>query len=154
MSFDPVSRFHVIVCRYCGQEFKRRSGRWGYCSDQCYIKAHPRKAPRYPRWSHQEIRTLRSLAGEVSPDVIAERLGRTRIAVVARARMLSISLALYGERHPAAKYSDAIVEQARALYDLGLTPKTIAERLGVPRHAVKEFVYYKSRLGPCPKRYC
>jgi hypothetical protein len=97
---------------------------------------------------------LRQLAGQVAPAVIAERLGtRTRAAVIARGRLLHISLMSYGEHHPAAKYSDALVEQARTLHDEGIKPRAIAEQLGIPVGAVKSFVYYQHRLGPPVEYY-
>ena len=69
-----------------------------------------------------------------------------------KAHARKISLILYGERHPAAKYSDALVEEARILHDEGIAPKAIAERLGVPRGTIRSFVEYKHRLGP-PSEY-
>lgn len=146
--YDVETHFYIFTCRYCGHSFKTRFGRKRYCSDLCYTQAHPRKAPRYPRWTHQEIRMLRQLAGEVSPHIIAERLGRTYAAVKTRGRMLNISLICYGERSHSAKHSDALVEQARTLYDKGLRPTEIALQLGIPRRSIQHYVYYTKRLGP------
>jgi hypothetical protein len=143
--YDPVTHFHSITCRYCHETFRTRFGRKRYCTDQCYIKAHP---PKYHRWTHQETRLLRELAGKVSVTEIAERLGRTINATKYKAHQLKVNLILYGERHPGTKQSDALVEQARILYDEGLMPKAIALRLGIPYSTAKYFVEYRVRLGP------
>jgi hypothetical protein len=153
MSYDVETHFYIFTCRYCQQTFKTRFGLKRYCSDLCYNQAHPRK-PRIDLWTHQEDRTLRQLAGEVAPHIIAERLGRRSTAAVkTRARYLKINLVLYGERHPDAKYSDAQVEQVRTLYDEGLKARAIASRLGIPLSTVEKYVYYQDRLGPPIERY-
>jgi hypothetical protein len=84
---------------------------------------------------------------------IAIRLGRTRLAVKGKAQQLGIGLICYGEHHPGAKYSDALVEQVRTLYDEGLTPKVISVRLSIPHRTVSGFVQYPWRLGPPIERY-
>ena len=150
--YDPVTHFHSIECRYCQQTFKTRFGRRRYCSDQCKLRARPTK-PRTNLWTYQEDRLLRQLAGEVSTEQIAARLGRTRMAVKTRARKLKISLKCYGELLPRTKHSDILVEQARTLNDEGLTTRAIAVRLRVPRRTVRAFCDYTSRLGPPIERY-
>jgi hypothetical protein len=145
--YDPVSRFHVIECRYCGQVFKTRFGRRRYCTDQCNIRAHPCR-PRTDLWTYQEVKVLRQLAGKVPPKEIAARVGRTHRATREKARRLGVALQLYGEIHHVAKYSDALVEEARTMYDEGLGPTAIAKQLGIPLGAVQTFIYYKWRLGP------
>ena len=95
MSYDVEAHCYVFDCRYCGKSFRTKERFKRYCTDQCNIKAHPRRLPRYPRWTHQEIRLLRQLAGEVAPHIIAERLGRRSTeAVKTRAHMLKINLVL------------------------------------------------------------
>jgi DNA-directed RNA polymerase specialized sigma24 family protein len=96
---------------------------------------------------------LRSLAGQISLAEIAERLGRTKEAVRSRARTLKISLICYGERHPGAKYSDQMVEFARRMYEEGLKPRAIARVLDMPVGSVKDYVYYRGRLGHVPERW-
>ena len=148
--------FYERVCTFegCQQPFRTRSCRRRYCSDVCWFraKAARRRAPRYPRWTPQEIALLKQLAGQVSPAEIASRLGRTPAAVKARAKHLRVCLIVRGEKHPNAKYSDYQVELARRMYDEGLRPRAISRVLDVPEGAIGSFVYYKARLGPCPER--
>lgn len=150
--FDP-QYLHHKTCAHCQQPFTTRFRRKRYCSDLCWFRAHPSKAPRWPRWTHAEIKVLRDLAGQVSVRVIAERIGRTCEAVKARAHMLKLDLRLYGERHPRAKYSDDLVERARVLYDEGMGPRAIAKQLNIPHSSVSDFVRYRRRLGPLVERY-
>lgn len=148
--------FYDRTCAYgaCQQPFTTRNCLKRYCTARCWFLSRPRKPYRHPRWTHEEIRLLRQLAGQVPARVIAERLGRpSKETVIAKACQLGISLRLYGERNPTAKYPDRLVEQARDLHDAGLTPTVIAQRLGVPRGTVCDFVYYRSRLGPLVERY-
>ncbi len=152
---DPF--FYERTCAYaeCQQPFRTRSCHKRYCSETCWFRANAakRRAPRYPRWTPQEIAQLRELAGQFSPAEIVQRLGRTPAAVKARAHALKISLILHGERHPGAKYSDLMVELARRMHDEGLKPRAIARVLDIPEGSVKSYVYYKARLGNCPERW-
>lgn len=151
--YDPVNRWHIIDCRYCGQSFRTHCGLRRYCTDQCYIHAHPYRPPRYPLWSHQEVRILRALAGEMPAKEIAARLGRTVEAVKTKAYKLRISLILYGEHCPWSKYSDALVEEIRTLYDEGVMPNIIVRNFGISRYTINGFIYYRDRLGPPIERY-
>lgn len=149
--------FYERVCAFegCQQPFRTRSCHKRYCSDVCWFqaKAARRRAPRYPRWTPAEIAQLRQLAGQISPAEIAQRLNRTPAAVQARARYLRISLLKHGERHHCAKYSDYLVELSRRMHAEGLKPNAIARVLDVPVGAIKSYVYYRTRLGPCPERW-
>lgn len=83
--------FYERTCAYgaCQRPFTTRSCHKRYCSDRCWFNARPRKPYRHPRWTHEEIRLLRELAGQVSSRVIAEHLGRrSRATVIAKARQL------------------------------------------------------------------
>jgi hypothetical protein len=141
------------VCRYCGQTFKTACTRRHYCDDRCWMAAHPSKPYKYPRWTHEEIKVLRELAGKALVCVIAERTGRTCKAVKHKAKVLHISLMCYGEYHPHTKHGDAVVEQARTLYDEGKGPKDIARQLGIPYGTAQNYVYYENRLGPPAEYY-
>ena len=148
--------FYEKTCAYgeCGRTFRTRIKRQRYCCDTCWFraKAARQRAPRYPRWTTEEIAQLRQLAGQVGVAEIASRIGRTREAVKTRARTLKISLLLHGEKHPAAKYSDYQVELARRMYDEGLKPRAISRVLDMPESTIGSFVRYQHRLGPCPER--
>jgi hypothetical protein len=150
--YDLVNRCYIFDCRFCGQAFRTHERFKRYCSGRCYSLAHPPK-PRTDLWTHQEIRILRELAGRVPCKEIAARLGRTCQAVMSKAQSMKLSLKLYGERSPQAKYSDAFVEQARTLYDEGVKPKAIAARLSIPYYRVQAFVYYRDRLGSPIEHY-
>jgi len=144
---------HHKTCALCQQPFTTRYRHQRYCSGACWFRAHPSKPPRWPRWTDEETRLLRELAGQVPARVIAERIGRTHPVVKARAHLLKIDLRLFGERCPWAKHSDAVVEQARTLHDEGMGPEAIARHLNIPRSSVRNFIYYQSRLGPPVERY-
>lgn len=98
-------------------------------------------------WTDAEIAIIREMAGSVTSFQIAEQLGRTNTQVKYAAASRGISLKLYGERAPGAKYSNALVEQARDLHDAGVKPKRIAEMIGMPYWAVCDAVYYKRGIG-------
>lgn len=151
---DPFFYQKACANPECQQPFRTRNKRKRYCSDRCFFRAQAarQRPPRYPRWTAQEIRLLRELAGQFGVAEIARRLGRTPAAVKARARILKISLLLHGEKHPAAKYSDYQVELARRMYDEGLRPRAISRVLDVPESTIGSFVRYQHRLGPCPER--
>ena len=50
-----------------------------------------------------------------------------------------------GEQHPRVRYSDELVEQARALRERGWTARRIGAHLGVNMHTVKDWVRYRTR---------
>lgn len=149
----------------CGRVFDTRNRRQRYCSDDCRDTARrqPAKNTRMhaqcqrliatpPRenwrgWTDDEIATIRQMAGTATSIAIAAALGRTSAQVKHLARRYHISLRLHGERCPWAKYSNVLVEQARALHDGGMKPKQIAAQLDMPYWAVCDAVYYKRGLG-------
>lgn len=59
-----------------------------------------------------------------------------------------ISLRRKGELYPHAKGSDHDVELCRRLYDEGLTPSVIAQKMEMSRSHVSSIVYYHSRTEP------
>lgn len=143
------------TCRYCGRTFKTAFGRQRYCSDECWfrMKAARRKPPKFPPWSHEEIKMLRELAGTMPARMIAERIGRNFAATRVKARQLRIGLTCYGEHCSWAKYSNALVEEARSLHDEGIGATEIAKRLGVPLSSIEDYIYYRRRLGPLIEYY-
>lgn len=98
-------------------------------------------------WTETEDKTLKALAAELSSYQLAQRLGRSSDAVKKRAVRLGVSLRKHGERCAHAKYSNAVVEQARGLHEAGVMPREISRRLGVPYWNVCDFVYFKRGLG-------
>jgi len=52
-----------------------------------------------------------------------------------------------GNTHHRARYSDETVERARQLADDGHGPRVIAQIIGVPRHTVVDWIYYRTRTG-------
>lgn len=97
------------------------------------------------QWTPAEVRSLERLAPTHTAAEIADRLGRTANAVHQQAYLRKIRLQKSGDRDYRTKYSDALVEQCRALHDAGVQPKEISERTGVPLASVKAFVYYLQR---------
>lgn len=59
-----------------------------------------------------------------------------------------ISLRRKGELYPHAKGSDADVELCRKLYDAGLTPTQIADKMELSRSHVGSIVYFNRRTQP------
>jgi len=109
-----------------------------------------------PNFKIEEDRIIRKWAGVKSTKEIAEMVGAlgyrkaTIPTIKNRVRSLNrngenISLRLVGERYPHAKGTDHEVELCRQLYDLGLKPKEIAEKMGFTRSHVNAIVYYRSR---------
>lgn len=110
-----------------------------------------------PNFSHAEDSIIRKFAGIKSTEEIAQMVTELRIrpativTIKNRARRLKISLRRKGENYPHAKGSDEDVELCRALYEEGLYPKEIAEKMEMSRSHVGAIVYFHSRTEAAPK---
>lgn len=51
-----------------------------------------------------------------------------------------------GEDHGRARWPDAVVEEARAMYERGVARGVIAYKLRVPYDTVRDWLEYRSRL--------
>ena len=98
-------------------------------------------------WSVKDDCTLKDNAASMTSYQLARLLGRGVDSVKHRARRLGVSLRKHGEACSWSKYSNEVVEQARALHESGVKPKEISRRLGVPYWNVCDFVYFKRGLG-------
>lgn len=96
-------------------------------------------------WERSEDQRLRAMASTASSIEIGVALGRTREAVMHRARVLKISLLKTGDAAPNTKYSDALIENARQLHDQGYGPRWIAKRLEINERTLKSALYYQQR---------
>lgn len=85
-------------------------------------------------WTRAEDRALRAGAGTLTSAELGRQLGRSAKSVQIRAAYVGVSLARSGERHHAAKATDAQIEHARTLSDAGLSGAEIARRLALPIH--------------------
>ncbi|GEM77579.1 hypothetical protein [Vibrio sagamiensis] len=115
-----------------------------------------------PNFKFDEDALILKWAGIKSTQEIAklvEQLGyrkasistiKNRVRTLNRHREKSnkISLRRKGELYPHAKCSDNDVELCRCLYDEGLTPSQIAEKMEMNRSHVSSIVYYHSRTEP------
>lgn len=112
-----------------------------------------------PKFSREEDDLILKWAGLKSTEEIAQlvaQLGRRKATVPtikSRVKTLNkhrgendkISLRRKGELYPHAKGTDHEVELCRQLYDEGLTPSQIAEKMELSRSHVSGIVYYYSR---------
>ena len=98
-------------------------------------------------WERSEDQRLRAMAPNASSKEIAAALGRTRDAVMHRARVLRISLLKTGDAAPNTKYSDALIEKARQLHDQGYGPRWIAKRLEINECTLRAALYYRQRVA-------
>jgi hypothetical protein len=109
-----------------------------------------------PNWRPEEDKVILNNAGQLSTEDIAKLVSElgyreaTAIAVKNRVKNLKvkgvdISLRRKGELYPHSKGSDHEIELCRQLYDLGLYPKEIAEKMEFTRSHVSAIVYYHSR---------
>ncbi len=78
---------------------------------------------------------------------IGKLIGRPPGGVKSKAERVGIALRQLGEMHHSAKYSDALVEQARDFADIGFTRRQIARKINVPEYAVDGWINYKCRTG-------
>ncbi|WP_392433172.1 hypothetical protein ACF3VQ_01945 [Yersinia sp. HM-2024] len=101
-------------------------------------------------WAPDELAYLREAATTIRYQDIAEHLGRTPKAVQQKAFTEGINPSNIGERNRNARYSDYDVELCRALYDEGVKPAIIAEKMEVPVAYVYKVTHYRSRRMPTP----
>ena len=99
-------------------------------------------------YSVSEVKILKRMAGIRSARVISWLLDNRSVhSVREKAHQLNIRLFCYDENHHNCKYSDEDVEMIRCLYDEGLNPHVIAEKMEIPKSAVKDFVQFRSRTN-------
>lgn len=104
-----------------------------------------------PRFKQAEDAIIRQHAGRKSPAEIAKlvtELGfrkATNFTIKNRAQRKGISLRRHGELNPNAKGTDDEIELCRQLYDAGLTPTVIAEKMEFTVSHVDKIVHYRSR---------
>lgn len=101
-------------------------------------------------WSPDEVAYLRETVKTTLYRDIANRLGRTPKAVQQKAFAERINPSAIGERNRNSKHSDHDVELCRALYDEGVKPGIIADKMDIPVSAVYQIVYYRVRRMPTP----
>lgn len=103
------------------------------------------KTRRYA-WVRAEIMIVRQCAGTMTALQIAALIGRTDTAVRCKAAELGVSLRLHGDRHQSARYRQEDIELARQMHAAGISRHDIAEKLEMPRGAVKQFIYFERRI--------
>lgn len=101
-------------------------------------------------WSPDEVAYLREAVTTTKYRDIADHLGRTTTAIRVRAFFEGVNPSSIGERNRNAKHSDHDVELCRALYDEGIKPRYIAEKMEMPVSAVYGIVYFRTRQKPTP----
>ncbi|WLS78820.1 hypothetical protein Q3V30_20755 [Erwinia pyri] len=92
-------------------------------------------------WSAFDEGELRGYAGLYSAEEIACKLGRSVYSIKGKAKQLGIQLYQVGERHHCAIHSDEDVTLCRQLYDAGVTPKVIAEKMEISHGTVNNFIF-------------
>ncbi|CNH17514.1 TPA: hypothetical protein ACPZCB_003306 [Yersinia enterocolitica] len=101
-------------------------------------------------WSQDEVAYLREAVTTTRYQDIADHLGRTLTAIRVRAFFEGVNPSGIGECNRNAKHSDHDVELCRALYEDGVKPRFIAEKMEMPVSAVYGIVYYRTRRTPTP----
>lgn len=115
-----------------------------------------------PKFKPAEDEIILKWAGTKSTEEIAELVGKlgfrpssittikNRVRTLNRYRDKNdkISLRRKGELYPHAKGSDHDVELCRCLYDEGLTPTVIAQKMEMNLSHVSAIVYYRTRTEP------
>ncbi|MNG64339.1 hypothetical protein D3C79_225780 [compost metagenome] len=105
-------------------------------------------------WSQKDVDFIKRHIGLQSYQQIADLMGRTRHAVYMKASKIGINPGGFGESHYRAKYSDHDVELCRALYQEGIKPRVIAEKMEMPVTSVYSIVYYRVRKRITPTAVC
>ncbi|HDV7145165.1 TPA: hypothetical protein ACJ2UH_001408 [Yersinia enterocolitica] len=101
-------------------------------------------------WLPDELAYLREAVTTTKYRDIANYLGRTLTAIRVRATVEGVNPLNIGECNRNAIYSDHDVELCRSLYEEGVKPKLIAEKMEMPVSAVYGIVYYRSRRSRTP----
>ncbi|CNI11939.1 hypothetical protein [Yersinia pekkanenii] len=101
-------------------------------------------------WSPDEVAYLREAITTTLYRDIANRLGRTPKAVQQKVSFEGINPSTIGECNRNAKYSDHDVELCRALYDEGVKPRFISEKMELPVSYVYQVTQYRIRQSPTP----
>ncbi|EOA2966348.1 TPA: hypothetical protein ACGIZ8_002844 [Yersinia enterocolitica] len=101
-------------------------------------------------WSPGEVAYLREAVKTTRYRDIADRLGRSPKAVQQKAFVEGVNPSIVGECNRNAKFSDHDVELCRALYDEGIKPRLIAEKMEIPVASVYKITHYRTRRTPTP----
>lgn len=102
------------------------------------------------RWSPAELAYLRKSVTTTRYRDIADHLGRSLRAVQQKASGEGVNPSIIGECNRNAKFSDHDVELCRALYDEGIKPRFIAEKMAIPVDSVYKITHYRTRRTPTP----
>lgn len=105
----------------------------------------PPAGSRLRRWSDDEVRKLRRLAGSMPIADIARELGRTVGSVKHLAYYRRIRLQQFGQNNPRHKYPDLLVAAARERFEEGVSPTRIAHEWGLSRAVVWNWCNEASR---------
>jgi len=100
---------------------------------------------RYHRWTEAEKKIVRENAHCMTAIQLGEMLGISHRAIQSFAQNNNIKFKKKGDRHYMCQIPDADVEMCRALYDEGLTPKVIAEKMEIKRGTVQKIVTFQIR---------
>ncbi|AHM71662.2 TPA: hypothetical protein P0N90_002069 [Yersinia enterocolitica] len=103
-------------------------------------------------WSPGEVAYLREAVKTTRYRDIADHLGRSPKAVQQKAFVEGVNPSIVGECNRNAKFSDHDVELCRALYDEGIKPRYIAEKMEIPVASVYKIIHYRTRRTPTPAR--
>lgn len=101
-----------------------------------------------PLWTAAEDAVIRKHVATCTSAQIGAMLGRGAGSVRMRVVTLGISLRKVGDAHPNTRYSDALVEQARRMYEDGHKPARIGRELGMGPRKVADLVAFRCRLQP------
>lgn len=101
-------------------------------------------------WSPDEVAYLRDAVTTTRYQDIDNHLGRTLTAIRVRAFYEGVNPSTIGEYNRNAKHSDHDVELCRALYEGGMKPRVIAEKMEIPKGTVYAIIYYRIRRSPTP----
>lgn len=87
-----------------------------------------------------ELQILRQHAASHTGQQIADMLGRSRKVVLNKLNAMGISAVKRGDNHYNVKHSDHDIELCRQLYEEGLSPVLISEKMEIPRGYVRKIV--------------
>lgn len=97
-------------------------------------------------FTDEELEILRHHAASHTGQQIADMLGRSRKVVLNKLNAMGISSVKRGDRHYKVKHSDYDIELCRKLYDEGVSPVVIAEKMEMPRGYVRKIVNHLVRI--------